>query len=256
MASRKGRSPVPQHRRVVRATAGLVAALVLLPVTAGCDDLEDRSGEAILRAALDDMGSLRSVRIAASLEAGPAADEVSVDLSVTDGGRCAGTLTVGNESARLLGDDGDFYLEGAVPFWDGLLGDGNGQLVEDYLQGRWAKLPAASAGPQDAEGAALAGLTEVCELDGLLDVVRDEIGSAPTKDGSRDEDGTRVLTLTSADGDSSVTISADEPHHIRELTSSADGSSRSWSFRDFDEPVDLDVPDPADVAALTELGTG
>lgn len=235
----------PRQPRLVRAAAGVVAALVVLPVAAGCDDAEDRSGEAILRAALDDMGALRSVRIAASLDAGPAASDVSVDLSVTDGGRCAGTLTVGNESARLVGDDGDLYLAGAVPFWDGLLGDGSGQLVEDHLQGRWAKLPAARA-----------GLAEVCELDALLDVVRDEIGSAPAKGGSREVDGTRVLTLTSADGDSSVTISADEPHHLRELTSTADGSSRTWSFRDFDEPVDVVVPDPADVAALTELGTG
>jgi hypothetical protein len=257
---------MPRHPGLARTAASLVAALVVVPTTAGCEqDFATRSGTAIAGAAFTDMGRLRSVTVSASLvtaspegaatgsdgEASQA--DLSVDLSVTAAGRCVGTLSVGDERARLVGADHAFYLLGDTAFWDQLLGPGNGQPVEQFLQGRWAEIPSVDAGSSAAADTALDGLGEICALDGLLGVVRDEIGKAPSKGATGDLHGARTLTLSSGDGTSSVTVSAEAPHYIRQWRSTADGVSRTWSFTGFDRAVGVVVPDSGDVVSLADL---
>jgi hypothetical protein len=249
MASPSGSTSVEGEPEVaMRARGMLMVAAATTLLTAGCGggssssaSFADESGPDILTAATTDMGTVKSMHFTGDVTSG--GRQIHVDLRSSTAGQCQGSFTIGTGTAQILASDGKAWMKPDHAFWEEQA-KAQAARIEQLVGDKWVPIPLSS------------GLSKVCDLDNLLKKL------TPSSD--KQTQGTRVIGQaqvggtdavqvqgTSKQGDTvSAWIATGEPHHVLKLAV-ADGSSPgTLTFSEFDEPLDISTPAPAEVAVI------
>lgn len=235
-------------RAPLRAT-GLTAALLGVLATSGCGGDDDgpreptsafgkQTAAQISEAVRSDMKSVRSVTIDGTTE-----DE-DLHLSVADDGTCVGTVepATGGE-AQVIEDASGSYVRGDAAYWKGQAStEAERTRVEQALEiwdGRWVKTPRSGG-----------YLLLQCDFATFLPQVTSGDRTLATKGDEREIAGVEAVALTADQGGvtSTMWVSVESPHRVVRLTQA--GSDTVYTFSDYDEPVSIQTPDPAEVYDL------
>jgi hypothetical protein len=232
----------------MRARAMLMLVVAASLLTAGCGgggsssaSFADETGPDILTAATTDMGAVKSMHFTGDVTS--SGEQIHVDLRSSTAGQCQGSFTSGTGTAQILASDGKAWMKPDHAFWE-QQAKAQAAQIEKLVGDKWVSIPLSS------------GLSKVCDLDNLLKKL------TPSSD--KQTRGTKVIGKTQVGGTDAVqvqgtsqqgdTVSAwiatGEPHHVLKLAV-ADGSSPgTLTFSEFDEPLDISTPAPADVAVI------
>lgn len=164
---------------------------------------------------------------------------VSVDLSVSGKGECAGTIGVGAGSIELRSTDGRAWYNADAAFWR-VEAPGQAKQIARKVNGRWVPL----AGQ-------FASLRTFCSIDALTRAMLDS--SATTRSAGATMDGARpTVRLFVQQGGTTTTayVAASEPHYVLRMTR---GKHGDLTFSDFDESFSVKAPDPKDVFHLGNI---
>jgi hypothetical protein len=199
----------------------------------------DKSVADIEAAALTDMSTLSTLHLAGSIAM--TEGDVALDMDVSKGGDCSGTMTVKGGVAQILSVDGTSYLKGDEAFWTANAGP-QAQAVIDMLGDKWLK-----SGGSDAQ------LAELCDLDKFLEGMDEDEGTGDAKGEVSEINGVDAIEITS-EKDGATThawVAVDGKHYIVKLETEGGDEPGTMTFSDFDKELDLTAP-PAD--EVTDLG--
>lgn len=211
--------------------------------TAADPDFVALSADEIRDRVLEDMTALESLTLSANFTND--GEELTFELSLDTDGTCAGTMAVGDGTAEILSVDGTSYLRGDEAFWEATTG-GQGAIIASMVGDRWAAMPTGQG-----------GFESVCDLDALLEGLdtAGDAGPELTKGEEQEIDGEPALELRAEDDRGAsrlwVATSADG-HYILRLEREG-GDAGMITLSDFDEPVDVEVPDEDQVVDLSDL---
>jgi hypothetical protein len=243
-----------------RATAGLGAGLVLLAgLLAGCgddgddngngngsdgqsaEDFADQSYDEIKQAAIDAMGSLKSVHVEADITA--EGQKATLDLSMSEDGNCTGNVSFGGISAEVLQADGGAWFKPSPELLTQQFGDQAPAVIE-FVGDSWVA---------DTEGQVT---PSNCDLAGFIDqVTSDEEDESNTEvAGLEDLDGAEVVRIdfTNDDGDGSAYILAEGEHYIAKFEVEGDEPG-TVEFSEFDEDVTTEAPAEDEIVDLADF---
>ena len=170
-----------------------------------------------------------------------------MSLSMDTDGNCVGTMTQAGGTAEFIGADGDFYLKGDEAFWrsnsDPAKADATVELVGD----KWVNL-----------GADAGGFSDLCDLDSMIDDLRrrcDDAGKEFTKGDETTVDGENAVEVITKEGEETTTalVATEGEHYILEVTNEGGDEPGSFTLSEFNEPVDAEAPDEADVVELPRV---
>ncbi|RYP88605.1 hypothetical protein EKO23_01570 [Nocardioides guangzhouensis] len=230
--------------RAALVATGLLGAAACGSGDGGGDDFADRSASDIKDAAIKDMKTVTSLTMDGTIKEN--GQELSLTLSSDTDGKCAGEISQGGGTARFIGGE-ETYLKGDEAFWTNSVGGAQqAQQILALVGDKWAKVPA-SAG---------ASFESFCDLDNLLDDFTKEDDSTVKKGdtGAVDGEDAVVIEGTSDSGDpTKAWIAVDGKHHILKLQGEGD-TSGSFTFSDYDEPVEADAPPSDEVVDLSQQG--
>jgi len=231
--------------------AAVLATTVVLGASAcgstddgGSDGFADKSAKDIKNAAIDDMTDVKSLTMEGTITTD--GKEQKLKLSSSTDGKCAGEITVNGGTAQFINGE-ESFLKGDDAFWAGVAGSPQqAQQILTLVGDKWAKVPA-------GEG----GFDSFCDLDSLLeDFRKDDDDNDVTKGDTDDIDGKEAVELTGKtdDGDTShAWVATEGDHYILKLE--AEGSQPgSFTFTDYNEPVDADSPPDDQVVDLSQQG--
>ena len=219
-----------------------ITLVVGLATLTGCGGgFADESVGTIKKAAISDMKTLESVRLAGSIEQD--GGELDLDVQLNKSGECTGTIGQDGGTAEFISVDGASYLKGDEKFWVTSTGsEESAQQVLDLLGDKWALVPS-------SEG----GFSEICDLDELLTELDEDKAKSEEKCEETDVDGEEAVEITSEDEDGGTTrafVATDEPHYILKVETKGGDEPGSFTFSDFDEKLDLEAPAEEDVVDL------
>ena len=251
-------------RRALAAASALALVVVVVGAgaaflvrgTAGEGDVEGSAGgsggpavfgqqdpRVILTAAAEEMRTLDTVRVSGDVRAG--ADLVGVDLSISAGGDCDGTISVGGGSARLRRVADATWFRADEQFWIASTDAAQGRLIARTVGDRWVLVP-----PEE-----VSSFGPVCDLDELLDGAgTDGTDGAGEVLGTATAAGREVVRIDTGDtGDTGevVSVALDDPHHLVEIDAGRDGS---YTFSEFDRPLEVRAPARGEVFDLQGFG--
>jgi hypothetical protein len=220
------------------------AALTGCGSSDGGGDFADQSAEKIESQVKADMKSASSLTMSGSVTDDDG--ETAIDLAVDTEGSCVGTLGRDGAEAQVLSVDGASYLKADEEFW-GSQGGAQASQLTALLGDKWAKLPSG-----DGEFA------EFCDLDNFLEQFfeeSDDDDPKMTKGDVTEVDGQDALELVSTEDDTTTTawVAVDGKHYILKIEREGDDSG-SFTFTDFNEEVDAEVPAEDEVVDLAALG--
>lgn len=192
----------------------------------------------ISEAVRSDMKGVRSVTIDGVTE-----DE-TFHLSLADDGTCVGTVepATGGE-AQVIEDASGSYVRGDAAYWKGQAStEADRKRVDQALKawdGRWVKTPRSGG-----------YLMFQCDFATFLPQVTSGDRTLATKADEREVAGVDAVALTADQGGvtSTMWVSTEAPHRVVRLTQA--GSDTVYTFSDYDEPVSIQTPDPAEVYDL------
>jgi hypothetical protein len=225
----------------------VVAASALL--TAGCGggssssaaSFADGSGPDILTAATTDMGAVKSMHFTGDVTS--SGQQIHVDLRSSTAGECQGSFTIGTGTAQILASDGKAWMKPDHAFWE-QQAKAQAAQIEKLVGDKWVSIPLSS------------GLSKVCDLDNLLKKLTpssDKQTRGTKVVGKTQVAGTDAVQVqgTSKQGDTvSAWIATGEPHHVLKLAVTDGSSPGTLTFSEFDEPLDISTPAPAEVAII------
>lgn len=226
-----------------RKMALAVAGVVTLGAVAGCggSDFADRPVGEIQDAAVKDMKALESLKMEGSIT--QAAGDLELAMSVNTDGQCRGTLTTAGASAEIISTTDASYIKADEAFWANTTGgEEQGKAIMKMIGDKWAKLPAGEE-----------GFSSICDLDELLkDLGDDKDEKKATKGDTSEVDGTEAIEIIQKDGDETTTtwVATEGEHYILKMEKKGGDESGSFTFSEFDEPVEVKEPAPADVVDL------
>ena len=228
-----------------RVWKGIVTGVLAAGTLAGCgNDFADESVVDIQKAAVEDMKSLESVTLSGTLSQD--GRETRVDLELNKEGECRGTLEQDGGTAELIGVQDASYLKGDETFWVNSTGsEESAQQVLQVLGDKWALIP-----PEQADFASL------CDLEEVLGDIDDE-DMAAEKGEESEVDGESAVAVVGEDddgGEITAWVAVDDPHYLLKLEKEGGEESGSFTFSDFDEPVDIEAPAEEDVVDLRTAG--
>ncbi len=233
----------------MRARGMLTVAAATALLTAGCgggssssgSSFADETGPDILTAATTDMGAVTSMHFAGDVTS--SGQQIHVDLRSTPAGQGQGSFTIGTGTAQILASDGKAWMKPDHAFWE-QQAKAQAAQIEKLVGDKWVSIPLSS------------GLSKVCDLDNLLKKLTPSSGKQTqgTKViGETQVAGTDAVQVqgTSKQGDTvSAWVATGEPHHVLKLAV-ADGSlPGTLTFSEFDQPLDITTPAPAEVAVI------
>jgi hypothetical protein len=260
----------------VRAAAVALAAVAAL---AGCgstgkNGVAKKSTGSIVATAEDAVLNASSVHIQGQFTSG--SQQVALDLRLEKDKGASGTVTIGSEVIELLRVGPDVYVKGDEQFYRSVVsrfGGGSDPAAAPSASGTGAP-PSSGAsassgspstgqstpgdiavsamqvnylhiGPSDAQYQTFASLTDPRQL---LAQIMQGIGSLG-KDGQKDIRGTKSIVLSGAK-DTRVYVAIDgEPYLMRVLPP----GGGTLDFSDFDSPVTLNPPPPAQVVDIAKI---
>lgn len=225
--------------------AVLGAALALSLTACGAseaDEFADQSVKKIEAQVKKDMASVKSLTMNGSFSQD--GTTTTLELSADTRGNCVGTLGTAGGSAQVLSLDGASYIKADEKFWTAQAGP-QGAQIGSVLGDKWAKLPAGAG-----------GFDQFCDLDNFLDELgTDDDDAKVTKGQLKEIDGQQALELTSSDSEGTSTgwVSAEDEHYFLRLEKKGTGGG-SFTFSDFNEPVEADKPADEDVFDMSSMG--
>lgn len=234
-------------------TKAALAAGVLLAAT-GCagsgggDDFAGQSVKEITKAAGADMKGLQSLRISGDLE--PNGQTLRIDMQSTTDGDCQGSVQIGDGTAEIVSSGGTYWMKPDQAFWEAQAPD-QAAVIEQQVGDKWVTVPSGS------------GLSEVCDLDNFLkafDDSSDDPSASPSNAGSEQVDGQDAVKIAGKSDGQELTawVATGDQHYILKIEvgggAGAGSGGGTLSFSDFDEPVDVQTPDPSDVVDLAAAG--
>lgn len=227
-----------------------VGALVL----SGCDlgkrpvTLEDQPAAEIFAQAEAAMKSLDSFSVTGVgvLDG----ESLTFESSVSRDGDCQATLRLGLQQAELRTRAGERYIRGNDSFW-GEETDGAGPTLAE-LKDRWVAAPPRRRGDDD--------YFNICRWQHFRDVVAtfgDEVedGAEYETVEGRNNTGRPSIELVSRDGGTTIRVwvATDGDPVVLRFSEKTFGVTESVFFRDFDEPVDVELPPASEVLDYTDL---
>jgi hypothetical protein len=226
-----------------------VAAAVMLVATGcgsgGATSFADESVKEIVQGVRDDMAGLTSLRLVGDLTND--GQQIHLDMRSTTDGECEGVVKIGDGSAQVVSSGVDYWMKPDDAFWEQQSPD-QADVIKQAIGDKWVSVPSSS------------GLSKACDLDALFESFRtasfDEPSAPPTKSGVSSVDGQDAVQITTEDeGGQEVTawVATDDPHYILKIEVAGD-TDLSLAFSEFDEPLDIQTPDPSEVARLDSLG--
>jgi hypothetical protein len=205
------------------------------------DEFADQSVASIQAQVEKDMGSVESLTMDGSFTQN--GEKTTLKLSADTDGNCVGTLGTAGGSAKVLSLDDASYIKADEEFWTAQAGP-QGAQIASVLGDKWAKLPAGAG-----------GFDQFCDLDNFLDELTSDDDAKVTKGSLKAIDGQQALELTSSDSEGRSTgwVSAEGKHYFLRLEKKgSDGGS--FTFSDFNEPVEADKPADEDVLDMSSMG--
>lgn len=228
----------------IRQVVGAVGALALLSACGGGSDFADESASTIEKASVEDMKALDSVHIEGSVSQQDS--EIGLDLSLTGGGDCSGTVSRGDSgSAEVVTLDGTSWFKPDEEFWKAQAGPAADQIIST-VGDDWVQLPEGDE-----------SFASFCDLDQLLDQIGDNQDQTSEKGETEEVDGEDAIQLTRDDKESGGTITVwvavDDPHHILKVEQAEGDSPGSFSFSEFDSDAAIEAPADDQVITVEEL---
>ena len=234
-----------------RATASLgIGALLLAGLLAGCggdDDggsgdkgFADQSYDEIEAAALEAMDSLEAVHVAADVES--EGQSVTLDISMSADGNCAGNVSFGEVSAELLQADGEAWFKPSPELLAQQVGD-QAAAVAEFVGDSWVVDTKGEVTPSN------------CDLESFIDQLSDDEAETNTEVAGVEElDGEEVVRLdyTNAEGDGRAYIRTDGDHYIVKIEIEGDEPG-TVMFSEFDEKVGTEAPADDEIVDLADF---
>jgi hypothetical protein len=210
----------------------------------GGDDFADQSAADIKDAAIEDMKSVTSLKMDGTIS--ESGEEVTLKLSSDTDGQCAGEISQSGGTAQFIGGD-ETFLKGDEAFWTNTTGGAQqAQQILALVGDKWAKVPAEAG----------SSFESFCDLDNLLEDFTKEDDSEVKKGDTDEVDGEDAIILEGTSDSGNPTkawIAVDGKHHILKLQGEGD-TSGSFTFSDYDEPVDAEAPPADEVVDLSQQG--
>lgn len=234
-------------RSTLRATA-LSAVLLGALVTSGCGGEDDTSeptsafgrqtAAQIMSAARADMKGVRSLTIEGTWH------DQEFHVSLADDGTCVGTMEAYGGTAEVIETVDHSYVRADEAYWLGQAETAEQRKrVEKSLEvwdGRWVRTPRAA-------GYFLAQ----CDFQHFVPLLTTGDRTLAAKGEEREIDGVLSVAVTADQSgiDSTMWVSVEAPHRVVRLSQTG-ADAATFSITDYDEPVSIQTPDPAEVYDL------
>lgn len=218
----------------------------MLTACGGGDDFADKPGKDIAAASKKAMGDLESMRVAGTITTG--GQDIAIDLQVSSGGDCKGSLGIGGGKTELLGADGKTWMKPDEAFWSSFAGDSADQVMS-VVGDKWVVMPSSAD-----------SFNQFCDLDQLIEqMLKDDDESDKSTYTVKDTseiDGQKVVAVDnkSDDGNSTGYVKVDSPHYLVKIEKTGGDSNGSVTFSEFNDDVDVDAPGDDEVIDLDSLG--
>ena len=233
--------------RIGLALAGISAFAVLTACSGGGNDFADESADTIVKAAKDDMGALKAVKVSGELTSGGQA--ISIDLQANADGDCTGSLGIGDGTAELLGVGGDTWMKPDEAFWRSFSGDSADQVIS-IVGDKWVVVP-------EGDGS----IKQFCDVNDLLDqLLKDDSTDKSTYSthGTDTIDGEDVVKVDNEDpetGTSTGYVLVDDPHYLVKIEKTEGEDTGTVTFSAFNEEFDVTAPADDEIIDLDNLGS-
>ncbi|MEO9322063.1 serine/threonine-protein kinase [Nocardioides sp. C4-1] len=197
----------------------------------------DLDGDAITAAGLQAMSDLETVRIVQTFTS-TTDHEVRYDVRTNVAGGCLGELSIdtGAQADLLVLPETETEIASVYvrPNQEWLVGAGS------YTDASAAGLIEAAEGRWIQQGVDGDDLVEACDLAGQLDRRLASTAATNEKGAVGETDGRPSITLRNrgAGRDATLTVAADDPHHVLRIESSA----ADYAFSEFDAELEVDTP--------------
>jgi hypothetical protein len=232
----------------------LLLLLVLVLALAGCGGDDDGGGgggsgdkgfadqgyDKIKAAALEAMDSLDAVHVAAGIES--EGQSVTLDISMSADGDCAGNVSFGEVSAELLQADGEAWFKPSPELLAQQVGD-QVTAVAEFVGDSWVVDTQGEVTPSN------------CDLASFIDELSDDEAETDTEvAGVEDLDGEEVVRLdyTNDSGDGRAYIRTEGEHYIAKIEIEGDEPG-TVVFSEFDEEVGTEAPADSEVVDLADF---
>lgn len=219
----------------------ILAAIVMLAVAAcgassgpSANGVEKKSPDEIVTAAMNAVGSAKSVHVAGSVMNN--GSRITLDLNLVNGEGGQGSMAQNGLSFQVVAVGNEVYINGTIAFWQRFAGNAAGQL----LWGKWIKAPASG------QLATLAGLTDLQKLFNQFLSSHGELakGSIGTVGGQR-----VIAVKDIANGGTLYVATTGKPYPIEVVKNGSNGGQ--IAFDRFNQPVTLTPPsDAIDISQL------
>jgi hypothetical protein len=236
----------PRHRTTLAATVVALAAFSL--TAAGCGSsspdkpkprsFADQDGRTIVAAAFADTLGVTEMRIRGTVK--QQGKDLKIDVRTDPAGRCAGTMSQGTGTARIVVTEDAAFIKGDRAFWRNAIGTDADKFLAT-LNGRWVK---SKPEPQISD---LCGLGQgmVKEMDKSISHDKSSIHVGEVSK----IDGFDVVEVNDG-GDhpaASLLISVDAPHYIRQVVSRTGPDQGVLTLSGFGDTAPVKVPAAGDV---------
>jgi hypothetical protein len=226
-------------------TAAATTAAPAPTTTAPKGPLDALTAQQISDQAVTAMKALTSVHV--SGQAMDSGKPVHLDVTMATSGKCLATVGESGGTAHVISTLEYTYMKGNTAFWQSQGKDGS--ALGSALHGRWLKIPGVAAADAD--------LKEFCDLKSFMaDITKDD-GGTTTKGAPNRMDGLTVIPLsaTGSDGGHVTVYVADSatPYALKMVESGGTDGGGTMTFTDFDKPLHVYAPAPADTVAESDL---
>lgn len=199
-----------------------------------------QSASEILGDAISAMRGVRAMRLGGSVPNDQGLTDF--DLAVDSEGDCVGSFGMRGGRAQVIVVGGQKrFLKGDAKLWTAILDATRGPEMHALVGNRWVQPPKS-----------VMDLGVACDLDAFLDGF---LGGFDSKEAGGDTgdleeiDGREAIPIIDTDDGDTVKawVATGEPHYLLKIEIDGDEVSK-LTFSDFDEPVNAEAPDAADVA--------
>lgn len=219
---------------------------------AGCGDgtpenpFEAKSDTQIQKLLGDSMDDVKSAHFSAITE--DEADRAVINMDLDRDGNCDGSVSIGDSSAEIKGDETWTYMKANEAFWV-LSAGGNTADAQALLQlvgDKWIRQPASD-------------FADVCDLDEYVDKFTIGWESAEFTVGNIEEvDGVDAVRLNLIEGGAESSkadlwLEVEKPHRIVKIKATGGDEPGEYAFSEYNEPAKPQLPAKTDWVALSDL---